>query len=135
MIRRVGAGLVPYAAAAAGVVGFGLLYRGVAAGSLPLALTGLALILLGLDRAGRALAASIMLHAEMGRRTGAGTEAGAGAGSDADAGTETAQGAKNRDTGTIAIASRATPPASRMRRPQQHGPRRDSGRQDINQRD
>ncbi|HVB10700.1 MAG TPA: hypothetical protein VNM16_10085 [Bacillota bacterium] len=129
MIRRVGAGLVPYAAAAAGVVGFGLLYRGVAAGSLPLALTGLALILLGLDRAGRALAASIMLHAEMGRRTGAG----AGAGSDADAGTEMAQGAKNRDTGTM--ASRATPPASRMRRPQQHGPRRDSGRQDINQRD
>ena len=61
-MRHPFARLGPYVAAAAGIVGFGLLYRGLAAGSVPAILTGLALILIGLDRAGRALAASMMMR-------------------------------------------------------------------------
>ena len=62
-MRRAVARLAPYAATAAGILGFGLLYRGLAAASVPAILTGLALILMGLDRAGRALAASMMMRA------------------------------------------------------------------------
>jgi hypothetical protein len=68
MMRRAAARLGPFVAAAAGIAGFGLLYRGLAAGSVPVILTGLALILIGLDRAGRALAASMMMRTGTGGR-------------------------------------------------------------------
>jgi hypothetical protein len=61
MTRRRISGAGPLAASLAGVLGFGTLYRGVAGHRLDLILPGLALALFGLDRAGRALAASVML--------------------------------------------------------------------------
>lgn len=63
----------PYAASVVGVVGFGTLYRGVAGHSLPAVLLGLALALFGLERAGRALAASILMaEARRATRDGSG---------------------------------------------------------------
>jgi hypothetical protein len=73
MMSRFAACLGPFLAAAAGVVGFGVLYRGLAAGKVTDILTGAALILVGLDRAGRALAASITMRTGTAGRGSTGT--------------------------------------------------------------